>query len=343
MQKFNIGVVGCGSMAQTWIEYARQRKDCEIKALVDLDLDQARKTKKEQELSGADTFSDINTMHKQHDLNLVFDITPPEAHYETVTKSLSAGCHVLGEKPMASSMDEAREMVARAEKTGLTYAVMQNRRYNKNIRSLRHMIKEGIIGKPGLISSDFFIGAHFEGFRTEMDSPLILDMAVHTFDQARFIMNSDPVSVYCQESNPPGSWYKGKAAASAIFEFDDGSIYTYSGSWCAEGAQTSWEADWRVNGSRGSLLWDGEKEPRAEIVISEDEDKFINDFQTVTPEYKWQGQNGHQGCLDEMFSGLKEGYRPETDCRDNIKTMAMVFGALESSQQGKKINIEVNC
>ena len=41
-----------------------------------------------------------------------------------------------------------------------------------------------------------------------MESPLILDMAIHTFDQARFITGADPVSVYCHEFNPPGSWYK---------------------------------------------------------------------------------------------------------------------------------------
>lgn len=89
-----------------------------------------------------------------------------------------------------------------------------------------------------------------------MDHPLIVDMAIHTFDQARFISGTDPISVYCHEYNPPGSWYKGNAAAICIFEMSDGSVFTYRGSWAAEGQNTSWESAWRVTGSEGTALWD---------------------------------------------------------------------------------------
>ena len=41
-----------------------------------------------------------------------------------------------------------------------------------------------------------------------MESPLLLDMAIHTFDQARFITGADALSVYCHEFNPAGSWYR---------------------------------------------------------------------------------------------------------------------------------------
>ena len=61
--------------------------------------------------------------------------------------------------------------------------------------------------------ADFFIGAHFGGFRDEMAHVLLLDMAIHTFDQARKILGADPVSVYCHEFNPAGSWYAGASSA----------------------------------------------------------------------------------------------------------------------------------
>ncbi len=51
----------------------------------------------------------------------------------------------------------------------------------------------------------------------------------------------------------------------------------------------------------------------------------------------WIGNEGHVGCLDEMFMALIEGRKAETDCSDNIKSMAMVFGAIESAKTGKKI------
>ena len=130
---------------------------------------------------------------------------------------------------MASSLAECKTLVELVEKTNLMYAVMQNRRYNKNIRAFRDLVASGKIGSLGLTSADFFIGPHFGGFRDMMDSPLILDMAIHTFDQARMITGADPVSVYCQEFNPAGSWYKGNAAAVCIFELSDGFGFKLSG------------------------------------------------------------------------------------------------------------------
>ena len=113
------------------------------------------------------------------------------------------------------------------------------------------------LGPLTTLNSDFYLGAHFEGFRLSMPHVLLVDMAIHTFDTARFISGADPVSVYCKEWNPRGSWYDHSASAVAIFELTGGMVYTYRGSWCSEGLNTSWEAQWRVIGERGSTTWDG--------------------------------------------------------------------------------------
>ena len=79
-------------------------------------------------------------------------------------------------------------------------------------------MQSGAVGPLTTVNCDFYIGAHFGGFRDRMEHVLLLDMAIHTFDQARFIMGADPVSVYCNEWNPAGSWYDHDASAIAIFE-----------------------------------------------------------------------------------------------------------------------------
>jgi len=323
-------------MANTWVQYALERQDAKIVALVDINEANAKAMAKRYSLD-CGIFQEVGQAIHTAGANLVFDVTVPEAHKSVVTTALRLGCDVLGEKPMASSIEEAREMVQEAERSQKMYAVMQNRRYLKNIRAFRDMIASGVIGRPGFICADFFLGPHFGGFREAMESPLILDMAIHTFDQARFIMNADPVSVYCHEFNPAGSWYRGNAAAVCIFEFSDGSVFCYRGSWCAEGAPTSWEAQWRVTGSKGTAIWDGSGMPYCEVVVPSDEKKFMNDYRRVEGVHSWNGREGHYGCLDEMFDALMEGRRAETDCRDNLKSMEMVFGALESARKQKKI------
>ena len=336
MKHFRIAVAGCGGMANTWVKYALERQDAEIVALVDINEENAKAIDQRYGLN-CGIYREIDEAIRNSGANLVFDVTIPEAHHHIVTTALKMGCHVLGEKPMASSMEEARDMVAAAERYGRMYAVMQNRRYLKQIRAFRELIVSGTIGKVGFVCADFFLGPHFGGFRDIMESPLILDMAIHTFDQARFIVNADPVSVYCHEFNPPGSWYKGNAAAVCIFEFSDGSVFCYRGSWCAQGAPTSWESSWRVTGSRGTAIWDGINPPYCEVVLPGQEEKFIYDAERVESSYTWDGREGHEGCLDEMFNALLQGRKAETDCTDNIKSMAMVFGALESAKKGQKI------
>jgi predicted dehydrogenase len=337
--KYRIVVAGCGGMANKWVDYAKSREDAEIVGLVDIKLEFANAMAERKELT-CPTFTSLPEAISETGANLVFDITIPASHYEIGSTALNQGCHVFGEKPLAESMEDCLSLVSLAQSTGLTHAVMQNRRYDSRIRAFRKLLTDGHIGRTGFIGADFFIGAHFGGFRDAMDSPLLLDMAIHTFDQARYLSGANPVSVYCHEFNPPGSWYEGNAAALCIFEMSDGSVFNYRGSWCAEGVNTSWEAEWRITGERGTAVWDGHGEPYAEVVAAGDQTgKFIRETVRVDGELVEMSNQFHEGCLDEMFAALAEGRKPETDSSDNIYSMAMVLASLESARLGQKVLI----
>lgn len=338
MKTFRIVVAGCGVMARTWVEYARSREDCEIVGLVDIRIQSAQAMAERYGLT-CGLYTEIGEAITSGGANLVFDVTIPESHYTLTTTALSLGCDVFGEKPMAVSIEESLQLVETARRYGRTHAIMQNRRYLKNIRAYRDILASGSIGQPGLITADFFIGAHFGGFRDAMQSPLILDMAIHTFDQARFITGQDAVTVYCHEFNPAGSWYEGNAAAICIFELADGSVFNYRGMWCAEGVPTSWEAEWRIAGSKGTAVWNGTNAPFYETVIPAQEYVFMNQYQRIEVELDWKGREGHQGGLDEMFAALTQQRKPETDGTDNIKSMKMVYGALQSARDGCKVSL----
>ncbi|MCS7463288.1 Gfo/Idh/MocA family oxidoreductase [Paenibacillus doosanensis] len=340
MSTFRIAVIGCGSMSKAWIEHSLQREDSQIVAMVDIRKESAAAMAERYGIR-CGIYDDVRQAITETGANLVFDVTIPESHFAVTSAALELGCDVFGEKPMTTSMEQARRLVALAEREGRTYAVMQNRRYLPQIRAFRDVIAHSGIGEIGFVNADFFLGPHFGGFRDAMDSPLLLDMAIHTFDQARFITGKDPVSVYCHEFNPAGSWYAGNAAAICIFEYADGGVFCYRGSWCAEGSPTSWEAQWRVNGSRGTAIWDGATAPIAEVLLTAEEQAGAGGsrFRRVEAELSWNGRSGHAGCLDEMFAALVEGRRPETYCTDNIKSMAMVYGALESAKEGRKVKL----
>ncbi|KRE49624.1 Gfo/Idh/MocA family protein [Paenibacillus sp. Soil522] len=337
--KHRVVVAGCGGMANTWVDYAKDRDDTEIVGLVDIKEEFAQAMADRKGLD-CPTFTDIKQAIAETGATLVFDVTIPASHYTISTAAIELGCHVFGEKPLAETMSDCNAIVQLSQETGRTHAVMQNRRFDPRIRAFHKLIADGTIGKPGFVGADFFLGAHFGGFRDAMESPLLLDMAIHTFDQARYIAGANPVSVYCLEFNPPGSWYAGNAMAICIYEMSDGSVFNYRGSWCAEGAPTSWEAAWRVTGEHGTAIWDGHGNPYAEIVAAGDQTgKFIRDYERVETQLPEMANTFHKGCLDDMFASLEEGRKPETDCSDNIYSMAMVLAALESAKTGQKVLI----
>jgi predicted dehydrogenase len=337
--KHRVVIAGCGGMANTWVDYAKDRTDTEIVGLVDIKEEFAIAMAERKELT-CPTFTDIKQAIVDTNANMVFDVTIPSSHYTVSTSALTLGCHVFAEKPLAESMSDCMDIVRMSELSGKTHAVMQNRRFDPRIRSYRNLITDGTIGKPGFVGADFFMGPHFGGFRDAMDSPLLLDMAIHTFDQARFIVGANPISVYCHEFNPPGSWYAGHAMAICIYEMSDGSVFNYRGSWCAEGVPTSWESSWRVTGEYGTAIWDGHGDPYVEVVANGDHTgKFIRDYETIEGKIAEMKNTFHQGCLDEMFTSLDEDRKPETDCSDNIYSMAMVLAALESAKTGSKVLI----
>ena len=338
MAVFKVIIAGCGSMANTWVNYIIKRGDAEIIGLCDIIIERASEFGQRYNL-GCGVYDNISkALEACKGANLVVDCTTPDAHELIVTSALGAGADVIGEKPMAETRAQAQSEIRAADASGRSYAVMQNRIYLPGMRTIRKALSDNMLGRLGSVSSDFFIGAHFGGFRDLMDNVLILDMAVHTFYQARFIIGANPVSVYCQEFNPPGSWYRGNASAVAVFEFENGCVYDYRGSWCAEGHNTSWECDWRIIGERGTIKWDGGSDLTAQVK-REGASGFILASDEIKLDMLEIGKHGHEGCFDEMFNALSEGRRAETDCRENYFAMNMVYGAIESAASGTKIKL----
>ncbi|MEN6478135.1 MAG: Gfo/Idh/MocA family oxidoreductase, partial [Anaerolineales bacterium] len=250
-------LVGCGGISRSWLDAIAPMPQVQLVGLVDLVRQNAEQRAAEYGLGDIYIGEDASAAFAALQPDVVFNCTVPAAHLPVTLAALEQGCHVLGEKPLADSMAAARTMVQAAEEAGRLLAVIQNRRYDPRIRRVQAAVRSGVLGPLTTVHSDFFLGAHFGGFRDHMEHVLLLDMAIHSFDQARLITGADPVSVYCHEWNPAGSWYDHDASAVAIFELTGGLVYTYRGSWCAEGMNTSWECSGRVIGPQGTLLWDG--------------------------------------------------------------------------------------
>jgi predicted dehydrogenase len=332
-----VAVAGCGGIAGLWIDALRTRDDVEIAALVDPVEASAKRLANLYDVT-APVFGDLSLALASEPVDVVCNITPPEMHLEVDLLALEAGCHVFTEKPVAPTVEEGRRIRDAARAAGRSVSVMQNRRFDPSARAIAALVASGAIGRPAVVAVDYFMRVDFGGFRAEMDNPLLLDMAIHHFDQSRQLGGSgnDAVRVTAIEVNPEGSPFRGNAVAVCTFERADGSLLSYRGSWATPGLSTPWAARWRIAGSRGTVTWDGEQSVRAEAMGA---DGAVAPLAVEPSADSRARRTGHAGCIDEMLDAVAEGRPAETDVDDNLRSLAMVEAAVESARRRQPVEV----
>lgn len=329
-------VVGAGGISNPWFS-AINAEQLDVVAVVDIRKEAAAAQIEKYKLVNTIAADDLDQTlhdHAKH-ADFVIDLTIPAAHFDVTTKALRAGLHVVGEKPMAETMQQAREMIRTSEQTGKLFMTSQSRRWDTNHATVASTIRTGKLGTITTANCDFYIGAHFGGFRDQMRNVLILDMAIHHFDLARLFLGTNCKRVWAEETNPTGSWYAHGSSATSVFEMENGVRFNYRGSWCSEGCHTSWNGDWRIIGTDGTLLYEKDKSPTGQVVADRSLAKFhlpLKELEVVPTRIE---KNAFHGGLDEMLRYLRTGKTPQTECHDNIHSLAMVHGAIKSASENR--------
>lgn len=143
------GVIGAGGIAdrRTIPEGITKARDTELTAVMDADESRARAV---GEKYGCEAYTREEELLARDDVDAVYIATPTYLHHRQVMMALAAGKHVLCEKPMALTLEEAGEMVEKAEETGLTLAVGFMMRFHSHHRKLKEMLERGELGQPVL-------------------------------------------------------------------------------------------------------------------------------------------------------------------------------------------------
>jgi len=316
-------------MGRVWMQLLIDTPEVALVGLVDLDVEAAHRALTELGHPEVTVASSLSEIAESTGAQAVINVTVPAAHHPVNVEALFAGLPVLCEKPIASTVSQALSLAAASEASGQLLMTSQSRRYYRALAEFKNVL--GSLGEVGIANTEFFMAPRFGGFRDEMDYPLLVDMSIHAFDVARYLLDSEPVSVYCDSYNPVWSWYAGDAATTAIFEFEGGIRYTFTGSWCSPGMETSWNGSWRVSGSRGSATWDGETMPTVDIAVGSVKQNHQDAI---------AGRETIAGSLDEFIGSLRSGRTPSGEVHSNVLSLAMVEAAVDSAQSGQPVFIE---
>ncbi|MCK6580067.1 MAG: Gfo/Idh/MocA family oxidoreductase [Anaerolineae bacterium] len=318
---------GLGGMGAHWIRTVRDQSEFEIAAFVEINPETARWRAEEFDLDPKRIYLSLEAALASVEADAVLDITPPNAHRPVAFTALDAGLPVLAEKPLAGTRADAEAIVEKSSRTGVLHMVAQNYRYSPVAQTVRRALDASDLGAVGAVSVRFFKGPHFGGFREIMAHPLIVDMAIHHFDLMRFFLGDSPVEIYARSWNPPWSWFQGDASAAVTARFESGAVVSYTGSWCSQGQETPWNADWRFECADGVLT------------LQEDQIYVQRRGQTEREEIlplKMERQ-AQAYLLHEFYQAVTTGTTPATTCQDNLNTTNFVFDVVQSCATGEVV------
>lgn len=330
--------VGTGGFGRSWAEIAGDTGGIELVAVADPAPAAREWAAATLDLPAARIVPDLDAaLAVEADAVLV--ITPPATHHAVVTQALEAGRHVLVEKPLATTIAEAKDLIATAERTGKTLVTSQNYRYRNPARAVQRAIAEGELGDLLSVDIDFRRDTRTlfgEGnFRYSMEHPTVLDMTIHHLDLLRAVTGRNPVRIDARSWRVPDSPYQHDPAAAALIDLDGGIPVAYRGDWATHEPETSWNGDWVITGEKGRLVW-----------VSDVDNPLVGTAR-FTP---WGGEpvelppaempaEDRRGSLLAFRHAVLTGEPAETRAEDNLWSLAAVTACVGSIETGAPVDL----
>jgi predicted dehydrogenase len=277
-KKIRMGMIGCGGNARHHMGTLLGLEGVEIVGLVDTaatSLEAA--TKQHPALEGVPQFSDHKKMLKEVEPTGVLISTPHTSHFKQIMDSLSAGVHVLCEKPMVCNVADAKKVLNKVKKTGLVMGLSYQRHFAAPYRYCRKVIETGELGKVNFVSclqsQNWYRGCVLSGaWRGKIalsGGGQLNDSGSHLLDIVLWMINLQPAEVFAFQDNL-GSEVDILTAMSV--KFDGGALANFS----VVGHSVNWHEDitiWCEKGTlaiRGGEVWRWDGGEQRQVVPTED-------------------------------------------------------------------------
>ncbi|GCE19860.1 Gfo/Idh/MocA family protein [Dictyobacter kobayashii] len=332
--------VGLGGWGQNWARaVVAKNEDVETTAWVEIDAPSLEAARERLELPAERCFTSLDEALKTVEADAVLVTASLPGHVPSARTALLADKHVLMEKPFAPTVAEARELVELAEQRGRILMISQNYRFEPAARAAAKVVADQTIGRLGSINIDFRrydnTAPVAENRHYHIWEPLLADMSIHHFDLMRLVIGQEPVQVTCKTWNAPWSKYDEPAEGALTITFDGGAVVSYRGSWVSTAPQTNWAGEWHMEGEKGELIWTSRGElPEAAAI------RLLGESKLNIVELPALEALDRSGSLAAFVEAVNTNSIPETSGRDNLKTLALMFAAIESAKTGLPVNVE---
>jgi len=315
LKKIGVAVIGVGFWGRNHARVYMEIPEAELIGVCDIDAKRAKET---AEKYGVEAYTDSKKLLKRSDIDAVSICTWTTTHAKETIRALKAGKNVLVEKPIASTVREAKQIVKMAENERLILMTGFIERFNPGVERVIKTIEEGSIGDVVSATSRRVS----EWPERVGDVGVVKDSAIHDVDMMRYIFDEDPKTVFAKTGKLRHKRFEDYAQIMLTFNHGKTAFI-----------ETNWLTPYKlrkliITGSNGIVTLDYLSQ---EIVIETEEKTFI-------PRYKWEEPLKRE--LKHFVECVRKNKQPLASGLDGLKALIICEAVLKSATKGKSVNLE---
>jgi 1,5-anhydro-D-fructose reductase (1,5-anhydro-D-mannitol-forming) len=321
------GLIGASTIARQYmVDAIRAQTGHFVQAVMSSRQERADKFAAECAIPAA--YSSVADLLADPKVQAVYISTTNELHHDQVLAAAAAGKHVLCEKPLALTAEDALEMVRACQKAGVVMATNHHLRNAATHRKMRELIQAGAIGKPlfARVFHAVYLPPHLQGWR--LDKPqagggVILDITVHDIDTLRFTLDSELVEVVGMTQSASMAKEGLEDGVMAVMRFENGVLAQIHDAFTVKHGGNGIE----YHGEAGSLIGRNvmTQQPVGEVILRNAEGE-----QQIAIDHEGLYVRG----LEAFCAAMQGKGQPAASAEDGIKSLTGALAVVKACKSG---------
>nr|WP_217586626.1 Gfo/Idh/MocA family oxidoreductase [Lentibacillus saliphilus] len=340
MGQLKVGIIGCGRIFPMHALPVEKREDLDLVAVCDIKEERAQKAAEKHDCAW---YTDYMTMFEEEQLDAIHICLPHNLHAPVTIEAANRHIHILTEKPMSITMEDAENMVKVADDNDVILGVIFQNRYNQSSQLVKTMLDNGELGaiKSSRLSlswdrSDhYYQSSDWKGTWDQEGGGVIIDQAIHTMDIVRWLIDDEIDYVDATIANRVHQFIEVEDSAEGAIKYKNGVVTAFH---AVNYYSYDKPVEVELHCENGIVNMVGDY---AEVKLNDGRTFSAENDPNETFEYE-EGVKSYWGVnhikqIDNFYDALKAGEQPDITGKEALKTQKMIVAVYESGKTGKRV------
>lgn len=342
----NYALIGCGRIATNHIK-AAVSNGLHISAVCDVKPESMENLLAGHRMEQDDSikrYTDYRRMLEENDIQLAAIATESGLHAPIALECIDAGVHVIIEKPMAMSMEDAEEIIRRSNARGVKVCVSHQNRFNTAVQETRKALEQGRFGKlsHGSVhirwnrNRDYYTQAPWRGTWSQ-DGGCLMNQCIHGIDLLRWMMGDEVEEVYGVTRRQFHDYLECEDVGMAVVKFKNGAIGTIEGT--TNVYPQNLEETLYLFGENGTVKIGGKSTTNIDVWEFADEAEEDNENRGLIELTSNVYGNGHTSLYADMIDAIQKDRKPYIDAVAGRNALELVLAIYKSQKEGTPVKL----